>query len=64
MRRRLLATAAMVAVMTFGVVGPVSANPAASACNGLDKAHAAIHGSNTVAEHRLHDLRTANHCGH
>ena len=35
MRRRLLATAAMVAVMTFGVVGPAAATPATSACNGL-----------------------------
>ena len=62
--RRLIATTAIAVVMTLGVVGPAAANPPNPACNGLDRAHANIHGTGSVAEIVLHDLRAANHCSH
>ncbi len=62
--RRLLISAAMAVVMAIGVAGPATANPANAACNGLDRAHERIHGSDTQGELTLHDLRGANHCGH
>ncbi len=49
-------------VLLFAI--PAFANPPNPACNGLDVAHDRIHGSGTQGELQLHDLRTANHCGH
>ena len=62
--RRLFVTVAIAVVMALGVVGPAAANPPNPACNGLDRAHDNVHGTGSVAELVLHDLRAANHCGH
>lgn len=62
--RGLKATMATAVVIALGVVGPAAASPPNPACIGLDRAHDNVHGSDSVAEHVLHDLRAANHCGH
>ncbi len=51
-------------LLIISTISVVSASPPNPACNGLDVAHAQVHGSGTQGELALHDLRGANHCSH
>jgi hypothetical protein len=62
--KKLMIILIVVLLVAFTVVGVAFANPPEPACNGLDVAHAKIHGSGTQGELTLHDLRIANHCAH
>jgi hypothetical protein len=64
MRTSLVVVAIAVAVVLVSFVPVAAAAPPTPPCNGLDVAHAQIHGTGTEAEFVLHDLRAANHCGH
>ena len=69
MRRRV---AVMLATMALLIVSAApaladhnrapSATPPPQACGGLDRAHPNIHGSGTIGEHVIHDLRSAAGC--
>ena len=62
--KKLIIVLFVVLLVAMMVAIPAFANPATSACNGLDVAHSQIHSSGTEGELQLHDLRIANHCGH
>ena len=62
--KKLIIVLFVVLLIAMVVAIPAFANPPTPACNGLDVAHAGIHGSGTQGEVQLHDLRIAKHCGH
>ena len=62
--KKLIIIFIVVSLMAMMFAIPAFADAPNAACNGLDEAHAQIHGTGTQAELRLHDLRIANHCGH
>ena len=62
--KKLIIVLFVVLLIAMVVAIPAFANPPNPACNGLDVAHDRIHDSGTQGELQLHDLRTANHCGH
>ncbi len=62
--KKLIILLIVISLITLLVAIPAFANPPTPACNGLDVAHARIHGSGTQGELKLHDLRAAKHCGH
>ena len=60
--KRIIIAVCSALLLTILPVTVALAAPPAPACNGLDRAHAKVHGSGTQAEQVLDALREANGC--